>query len=191
MKPRQVFFDYAVRGSEDPAPYLYCPFCATKLHRRTDDRRYCESCGFVRYRNPSPGVVVLIENKSRIVLGRRSANVYKPNLWCLPGGYIEYGEDFLTAAHREVKEETGLDIEIESIISVISNFFDPSMHTLVVNLFAHPTGGSLAAGDDIAEVGWFAFDDEPPPLAYTSEGHIIARYAESRIVGAPVDPEFR
>ena len=50
----------------------------------------------------------------------------------LPCGYIEFHEDYLTAARREVKEETGLEVEITALLSVASNFLRADIHTLAV-----------------------------------------------------------
>ena len=61
-------------------------------------------------------------------------------------GFIEYDEDFLTAALREVKEETGLDVEIRSLLSVVSNFLSPRLHTLAIVLLARVVGGELERG---------------------------------------------
>jgi 8-oxo-dGTP diphosphatase len=48
-------------------------------------------------------------------------------MWCLPCGYIEFHEDYLTAARREVKEETGLEVEITALLSVASYFLRPDV----------------------------------------------------------------
>ena len=73
-------------------------------------RPSCAACGFVHFRNPVVGVaVVLLDDAGRILLGRRSAggNVGE---WCIPCGYVEWGEDIREAARREFREETGIDV---------------------------------------------------------------------------------
>ena len=107
-------------------------------------------------------------------------------MWCLPCGFIEYDEDFHTAALRETKEETGLDIRVQSIISVSSNFLNRRSHTLTMVLLGEPVGGRLEGGDDIVEVRWFHLADELSPMAFEADKHLIARYSEAPIVGAPV-----
>jgi ADP-ribose pyrophosphatase YjhB (NUDIX family) len=105
-------------------------------------------------------------------------------------GHIDYGEDFLTAALREVKEETNLDIEIESLLSVTSNFLALGVHSLVAVLLARPLSASLKAGDDAVEAKWFRWGDELPALAFEADGHIIERFFTTGLAGAPVDPRF-
>src|SRR4030088_149259 len=65
---------------------------------------------------PSTTAVVTDEH-DRIVLIRRRANA----LWALPGGGMELGESIVDTAVREVKEETGLDVEVTGLIGVYSN----------------------------------------------------------------------
>lgn len=60
--------------------------------------------------------VVVRDNKNRILMEKRS----DCGLWGLPGGKVEAGESLAQAALREVKEETGLDIEITQLIGVYS-----------------------------------------------------------------------
>jgi len=109
----------------------------------------------------------------------------------LPCGFIEYSEDFLYAAIREVREETGLDIEIKSILSVVSNFFTPDLHTLVVVLLAQPTGSNIGIRDgEIDSVQWFSSIDDLPEMAFEADVHIIDRYFNSELIGVPVDTGY-
>jgi ADP-ribose pyrophosphatase YjhB (NUDIX family) len=143
-------------------------------------------------RNPYPGVVVLIEEKGRVLLARRGPGRWMAGRWCLPGGFIEFGEDFLSAGHREVSEETGLSIRMESLLSVVSNFLAPRLHTLVIVLLAHPSSGNQAArpGDDADALDWFPLGGPFPAMAFEADAHILARYGATRFAGAPVDPRF-
>ncbi|GJF16729.1 putative MutT/NUDIX-like protein [Mycolicibacterium cyprinidarum] len=60
---------------------------------------------------------VVTDPHDRIVLIRRRDN----NLWALPGGAMELGESIVDAAVREVKEETGLDVDITGLIGVYTD----------------------------------------------------------------------
>ena len=73
-------------------------------------RESCPNCGFIYYRNPVPSVSVVLLDGDRIALGKRAVGI-ESGKWCLPCGYIEYGESFYDAAVREVKEEIGIDSE--------------------------------------------------------------------------------
>ncbi|NES66945.1 MAG: NUDIX hydrolase, partial [Okeania sp. SIO2D1] len=65
------------------------------------------------YRNPTPTVDIIIELTNRpgrpIVLIERQN---EPFGWAIPGGFVDYGESVETAARREAKEETSLEVEL-------------------------------------------------------------------------------
>jgi 8-oxo-dGTP diphosphatase len=153
---------------------------------------YAAEAGDPPARNPFPGVVVLIEDGGRVLLVRRGPGRWMEGRWCLPGGFIEFGEDFLSAALREVREETGLTVRVQSLLSVASNFLAPRTHTLVVVLLARLLPGSPAAraGDDADGLQWFPLAGPFPPLAFDADAHILARYGGAPFAGAPVDPRF-
>ncbi len=91
-------------------------------------------------------------DSSHIVLIRRG---HPPNegMWTLPGGRVEPGELLSAAAHREVLEETGLDVEIVSLVEVVEIIGDDH-HFVVHDYLARPRGplSDLRAGDDAAAV---------------------------------------
>jgi len=191
MRPEQVFSSYPVSGVSERIRALYCPRCGRSLATgQGAETRRCPACGFTDYKNPLPGVVVLIEEQGRVLLGRRGPRSFEPGRWCLPGGFIEYAEDFLSAAIREVREETGLRVEIRSLLSVVSNFLAEELHTLVVVLLGRVAGGQPRAGDDLEELQWFPLEGPLPPMAFQADRHIIERYHRTRLSGAPVDPRY-
>lgn len=66
--------------------------------------------------------VVIIDDNQRVLMLKRSNYVDKyAGEWDLPGGHIQVGEDFNTGMKREVKEETGLDIQNPKFIQKIDN----------------------------------------------------------------------
>jgi 8-oxo-dGTP pyrophosphatase MutT (NUDIX family) len=102
-------------------------------------------------------VVVLRDDEGRVLLIRRSDN----GLWALPGGAQELGESLGQAARREVEEETGLRIEIDSIAGIYS---DPN-HVIAyddgevrqefsVSLRGSVIGGDLRQSVESDQVRW-------------------------------------
>ena len=163
--------------------YRYCPRCAEPLAPVTRGglpRPGCASCGFVHFRNPAVGVaVVLLDDAGRILLGRRSAggNVGQ---WCIPCGYVEWGEDIRAAARREFLEETGLDVAIGDVCAVHSNFHNPNSLTVGVWFYGKITGGQLRASDDLDAVAWFPPHAPPEPLAFPTDRLVLADLAAGK-----------
>ena len=191
---KQVFSTHSsVNGDGKLGQYKFCPFCGTELapkEKGGKQRPACPTCGFVHFRNPTPGVVVLIDHEETVLLGKRKGGFGKGK-WGLPQGYIEFGEDFLTAAIREVKEETGLDVEIRSILNVVSNLLSPTLHTLAIVLLAGVVAGEPCAGDDLETLEWVPLAGPLPDMAFEADEWIIERYQQTGPAGGlPVDPAF-
>lgn len=191
MNVKQVFAGYDWR-KQQAVGFRYCPICRHPLHRSTISHRLrpaCPGCGFIQYMNPAPAISVLIVDGDRVLLGKRGAPPGKDK-WAIPSGYVEYEDDFLTTALREAKEETGLDVEIQAVINVVSSFFSPGFHFLALYLLAHPVGGELAAGDDLAVAKWFALADPLPEMAFEEDVATLEMVATGGYEGLPVDPGF-
>ena len=132
----------------------------------------------------------MIEKDGFVLLGKRKG-AYGEGKWGLPQGYIEFDESFLSAAIREVKEETGLDVEIRSILNVVSNLLSPRLHTLAIILLASFKTGEPRAGDDVETLEWVPLSGPLPEMAFEADEHIIARYQKMKLEGGlPVDPNF-
>jgi 8-oxo-dGTP diphosphatase len=193
MQAKQVFSTYSGKEDGDHGQFKYCPFCSTQLalkEKGGQQRPACTNCGFVQFRNPVPGVVVLIDKGESVLLGRRRGG-FGAGKWGLPQGYIEFDEDLFTAAIREVKEETGLDVEIRSIVNVVSNLLSPRLHTLAIVLLAGVVAGELCAGDDLETLEWLPLSGPLPEMAFEADEYIIERYRRTKLKeGLPVDPDF-
>ena len=190
MKIKQVF-SYYKQDDQLEDGYKFCPFCGTQLDLGESGhklRATCSNCGFVHYRNPAPTVSVLIVDDNRVLLGKRGGGPGK-GTWSLPSGYIEYDEDFLTTAIREAKEETSLDVEVCSIVNIISSFFSPKSHFLGIYVIARVIGGELVAGDDLKAVEWFPIMGALPEMGFQEDIDIIDLYVKGS-AGLPVDPHF-
>jgi len=88
---------------------------------------------------------------------------------------MEWDEDVRVTASREVREETGLEVELTRLYAVESGVLPPDVPVLVVFFLARETGGLLEAGDDADRVGFFALDDLPGPIAFAAHRRVLAR----------------
>lgn len=154
----------------------YCEDCGAALLERDMGtpparRLVCRRCGRIRYRNPTVGVAVVIMEENRLLLGRRARGPYA-EMWCIPCGYVEWGEDVRDAARREMREETGLEVEIGDVVAVHSNFHDPARLTVGIWFRGRVLGGVAKAGDDLDQLQYFSVA-EPPPLAFPTDRLII------------------
>lgn len=111
---------------------------------------------------------VAVVDSGQILLVRRGRQPHQ-GLWAVPGGKVGYGETLAEAATREVKEETGILVELDEIVWV-GEFIDDHNHLVLVDFLGSPTGGDLVAGDDAADVQWFgieeAYELEMPATMY-------------------------
>jgi 8-oxo-dGTP diphosphatase len=193
VKAKQVFRAYD-NINQPPDKHKFCPICGAECTLKMEYgmlRKTCVKCGFIYYKNPSPAVSVLVADGAKFLLCKRAPGTLEGGKWSLVGGFMEFNEDFLTTAIREVKEETNLDVEIKSILSVVTNFFQPDLHTLVVVLLAKLVGGKLGVGDtENEEIRWFSMDEPLPEMAFEADAHIIQRYFTTHLEGVPVDEDY-
>lgn len=193
MPVRHVFAQYQPEALS-VGDYRHCPLCGGGLAVDDDHvppRLRCGDCHWIYYRNPSPGVTVLIADGSRVLLGCRGPGSFAPGQWCLPGGFMEFEEDWVAAAEREVMEETGLNVKARSVINVCTNYLAPSLHTLVIVLLAEVVGGDGAAaearaGDDLVELRWVPAADPLPDMAFEADRHIVERWFAGEVVELPI-----
>lgn len=178
MQFDQVFATYDWKENRGIDRIKYCPLCGKRLRPEQVDQKtrpLCPKCGFVYYRNPYPTVSILVASDNKVLLGKRLGDPGKGK-WALPSGYIEFEDDFLTAAVREVREETGLEIEIISILNVQSAFLPPEYHFLGIYLLAEVTGGSLNPGDDLEDADWFSASETLPSMAFPPDEQLVQLY---------------
>ena len=156
--------------------YTFCPFCKSELHEVVLDgteRLACSNtdCDFIYYQNPVPAAGAIIVENNKVLLVKRA---HPPRIgdWCIPAGYMEWNEHPTQTAIRELKEETGLDVELTDFFEVYSGDDDPRSNAVLLLYLAKPIGGKLEAMDDALEVAYFDFDRLPENLAF--EAHIQA-----------------
>jgi ADP-ribose pyrophosphatase YjhB (NUDIX family) len=145
------------------AGWTNCPRCGHDLGREARAVR-CANCGLSAYGTPAPTAsAIIVDEQGRVLLARRN-NDPGAGLWDLLGGFIEEGEEALVALHREIEEETALEIEpLEFLGAYPDRYGDEGIYTLNLYWSARVTGGELdIEEDELAEVRWFAPDELPP-----------------------------
>lgn len=101
------------------------------------------------------GVSALVVKNQRILLLKNSYQYY----WALPGGYLNQGEDFKKSIERELKEETGLIINMEKVLQIKSVPERPVIDVLVL---CKVLGGELDVDKkEVEEAKFFDFNDLP------------------------------
>jgi 8-oxo-dGTP diphosphatase len=160
-------------------PVNYCQVCGHTLTDRWAHgkmRRVCPACGFVHFDDPKVAVAAFIERDNRVLLVRRAMNPERGK-WALPAGYVDYGENPREAVIREVREETGLEVEVTRLVSV-----DGSPGTfgasIVIIYAASVVNGSARPQDDAEAVLWLSASDSLPELAFESTRTMLNAWLE-------------
>jgi 8-oxo-dGTP diphosphatase len=148
----------------------YCGSCAGPLEAPAAAARphpTCTVCGRIAYRDPKVGVgAVVLDGAGRLLLVRRGVDPQRGR-WALPAGFVDAGEDPRDAAAREVREETGLEVEVGAVVDVYPASGTGGGASFFIAFEAALVGGALAAGDDADEAAFFAAD-ALPDLAFPS-----------------------
>ena len=131
---------------------------------------------------PIVGVGAVIVDGDRVLLARRAHEPSKGE-WTLPGGVVEIGERLTDAVVREVREETGLEIDVGPVVEVLDRVQSGQdgrveFHFVIVDYLCRPVAGSLAAATDAADARWVPADDLGSYRLTEKAQQVIARGLE-------------
>lgn len=129
-----------------------------------------------KLRNPIPTVDIIIEYRGGVILIKRKN---PPEGWALPGGFVDYGESLESAAIREAKEETGLDIKLVRQFHTYSDPKRDSRHHSITTVYIAKAEGDAKAGDDAGEIGIFSRESLPKNIAFDHR-EILEDYFKGR-----------
>lgn len=164
---RQFFFDFP---EKKPAAarahgllklrelYKFCPFCGGELK---DDgefmARRCVKCGKLLFPRIEPAIIVLVHRGDEILLVRNKNHT--KNFWACVAGFVEIGETVEDCVHREVREETGL--EIKNVVYRGSQSW-PFPDQLMLAFTAEYESGEIhIQEEELSDARWFKKDSLP------------------------------
>ncbi|RDL42730.1 NAD(+) diphosphatase [Marinomonas piezotolerans] len=160
------------------ADHQYCGRCGEPLTTKhaKEHAKICAHCNIRHYPRISPCIIVSVRKDDQLLLARpltapegRFSNI---------AGFVEAGETLEQAVHREVYEEVGIRVKnIRYIDSQPWSF----PHQLMMGFFAEYESGELTpAPDEIAEAGWWRYDDLPnTPNATSISGQLILAHVKA------------
>ena len=131
---------------------------------------------------PIVGVGAVVVDGDRVLLVRRANEPLKGE-WSLPGGAVELGETLADAIAREVREETGLDVEVGPIVEVLDRVRVDAggrvrFHYVLIDFLCRPKpGAALVCGSDADDTAWVARTD-------------LSRYSVAESAIAVIDKAF-
>lgn len=114
------------------------------------------------------------ENREVLLCGRSG-----DGLWCLPKGTPERGESMEQTALREVREETGVEVESEGVVGDIRYWFSRPQegvryYKTVRHYLFRPVGGDTSLHDhEFDDVRWFPVQEALRLMTYRNEGRIL------------------
>ena len=151
-----VAFRESVRGCPSDSQWF--------SHRHSQPRCQIATVPGIPPNHPSPiaAVIAIVSLNQKLLLVRR-ANAPDAGYWGFPGGKIGFGETTSDAAVRELREETGIIAEAESVLTVLDAFdrTDGTIraHYLLVAMQCRHMRGEAIAADDALDARWFTWSE--------------------------------
>lgn len=120
----------------------FCTQCGDEVHLKTpaDDNRerhVCKTCGEIHYHNPKNVVGTIPIWENQILLCRRAIEPRK-NYWTLPAGFLELHETSAEGALRETIEETGADVDIGGLFTILNVPYIGQIHWFYIATMKSP-----------------------------------------------------
>jgi ADP-ribose pyrophosphatase YjhB (NUDIX family) len=167
------------------SPINYCPQCSEPVRQGIpvgDDRlrHICDACGSIHYQNPKVIAGCIPVFGERVLLCKRAI---EPRLgyWTLPAGFMELGETLAEAACREAREEANVEVELDSLYTLISL---PHISQVYAFFRGRMAEEKFSAGEESLEVRLF-YEQEIPwdDLAFETVRRSLKLFFNDRQAG--------
>ena len=113
-------------------------------------------------RHVAVGCIVIKD--SQILLAKRSYRLVEGGKWCLPGGFMDIGESTLEATKREVKEETGWDVDNLQLLGINDSPKRPDPRQTIEFIYIGEATTQISQTDwETEETAWFPLTSLPSP----------------------------
>ncbi len=134
------------------------------------------------------GVGAVVFRGDEVLIIKRGKPPFE-GAWSIPGGGLEHGERVIDAVKREVREETGLEIEVIALLDVFDALPRETgdgflRHTVIIDYVAEWKAGEPVAGDDAAAAEFVSLETAIARLSWDATREALARAQEIRNAGA-------
>ncbi len=137
--------------------HRYCAACGGALRFvRAGWLGKCDGCGSEHYPRTDQAIIAAITDGERLLLGRQSG--WPARRWSVVAGFVEPGETLEQTVAREVLEETGVRVHIDSARYLASQPW-PFPGSLMLGFIAHAEPDAPRASEELEDARWFSADE--------------------------------
>lgn len=156
----------------------FCGTCGSQNNAdHEENKKICGSCGRLQFPQYSPAVIVRVTWDDKILLGR-SAH-FPPGMYSTLAGFVEGGESLEHAAHREIREEVGIEIQN---LKYHSSQPWPLPNSLMIGFTAEYKSGTLTVDkNELEDADWYDINNLPKlPIETSISFHLIQDFIQEQ-----------